>query len=154
MNSEYFPALRRIAKHRVRNQNHPLLVLELGAYAGDDGQKRAISLKEVIPHAESVTASAEVDSDFWRINSLISWMLHMVQAVKQLHSINVVHRDIKPANILLKRGPGQSQCVPFFLDFNSASDARESDSGSGSPRYLPPEVKLGKRTASDRKSVV
>jgi hypothetical protein len=76
-------------------------------------------------------------------------MVHLLQAVKQLHSIGVVHRDIKPANILLKRGPGQSQAVPFVLDYNSASDDRESDSPSGTPRYLPPEVKLGKRISPD-----
>jgi hypothetical protein len=30
LNSPYFPALRRSVKHRINNQNHPLLVLELG----------------------------------------------------------------------------------------------------------------------------
>ena len=147
LNSEYFPVLRRSVKHRIKNQNHPLLVLELGAYVGEDGQKRVITLKDVIPHGDAGPNAVEISEDFWCVHSLIRWMLHLVQAVKQLHSVDVVHRDIKPANILLKRGPGQSQPVPFLLDYNSASDARESDSGSGTPRYLPPEVKLGKRVA-------
>jgi hypothetical protein len=147
LNSEYFPALRRRVKHRIKNRNHPLLVLELGSHVGDDGQKRVISLKDVIPAAASSIVPAEMGKDFWCINSVISWMLHMVQAVKQIHSIGLVHRDIKPANILVKRGPGQSQAVPFLLDFNSASDVWESDSGRGTPRYLPPEVKLGRRLA-------
>jgi len=148
LNSEYFPVLRRTVKHRIKNQNHPLLVLELGAYV-KDGQKHVLSLKDVVPHVPPELPWTDVGDGFWCISSLVRWMVHLLQAVKQLHSIGVVHRDIKPANILLKRGPGQSQAVPFVLDYNSASDDRESDSGSGTPRYLPPEVKLGKRTLPD-----
>ena len=148
LNSEYFPVLRRSVKHRIKNQNHPLLVLELGAFV-KDGQKHVLSLKDVVPHVPPELPWTDVGDGFWCISSLVRWMVHLLQAVKQLHSIGVVHRDIKPANILLKRGPGQSQAVPFVLDYNSASDDRESDSGSGTPRYLPPEVKLGKRTLPD-----
>jgi serine/threonine protein kinase len=122
-----------------------LLVLELGAYVSEDGQKRVVSLKDVIPQVDPEPPSTEIGDGFWCIASLIRWMVHLVQAVKQLHSLGVVHRDIKPANILLKRGPGQSQAVPLVLDYNSASNIQEPDSGSGTPRYLPPEVKLGKR---------
>ena len=147
LNSQYFPVLRRSSKLHIRNQNHPLLVLELGAYVEGDGQKCVISLKDIIPIVDTETTSAAIGQDFWCVSSLIRWLLHLLQAVKQLHSIGIVHRDIKPANILVKRGPGQSEAVPFVLDYNSASDARESDSGSGTPRYLPPEVKLGKRLA-------
>jgi hypothetical protein len=111
----------------------------------DDGQKHVISLKEIVPTLDTGTASMTNIDGFWCIDSLIGWLLHLVQAVRQLHAIGVIHRDIKPANILLKRGPGQSRVIPFVLDYNSASDLPESDSGSGTPRYLPPEVKLGKR---------
>ena len=149
LNSEYFPVLRRSVKHRIKNQNHPLLVLELGAYVSEEGQKHVLSLKDVVPHVHSELPGTAIGDGFWCIDSLVRWMVHLLQAAKQLHSIGVVHRDIKPANILLKRGPGQSQAVPFLLDYNSASDARESDSGSGTPRYLPPEVKLGKRLSPD-----
>jgi serine/threonine protein kinase len=145
LNSQYFPALRRSGKLRIKNQNHPLLVLELGSYVDEEDQKRVISLKDVIPHVDTGATSADISGGFWTISALVRWMLHLLQAVKQLHSMAVVHRDIKPANILLKRGPGQSEAVPFVLDYNSASDLRESDSGSGTPRYLPPEVKLGRR---------
>jgi serine/threonine protein kinase len=145
LNSEYFPILRRSAKHRIRNQNHPLLVLELGAYLGADCQKRVIRLKEVIPQSGAVGSTDGVAEEFWSVDALIRWIVHLVQAVKQMHSVGIVHRDIKPANLLLKRGPGQSQAVPFLLDFNSATGSSESDSGTGTPRYLPPEVKLGRR---------
>jgi len=147
LNSEYFPRLRRGAKHRIRNQNHPLLVLELGAYLRGDGQKSVISLKQIITHSVSKFSGHDPDEDFWSADCLTDWIIHMAQAVKLLHSVGIVHRDIKPANILLKRGPGQSQAVPFFLDFNSASGSGAPESGTGTPRYLPPEVKLGKRKA-------
>lgn len=147
LNSPYFPALRRSTKQRVRNQNHPLLVLELGSYAAEDGSKRVISLKDTIPAVGSDLPLPEVGGDFWCVNSLVRWMLHMVQAVKQLHSLGLIHRDIKPANILVRKGPGQSEPVPFVLDFNSASNVSETDSGRGTPLYLPPEVKIRKRLA-------
>lgn len=145
LNSEYFPKLRRGAKHRIHNRNHPLLVLELGTYVGGDGQKRILSLKHAIPHAGSPAPVADLDGGFWAAESLVRWLIHMTQAVKQLHASGIVHRDLKPANVLIKRGPGQSEAVPLFLDFNSATGSGESGSGTGTPRYLPPEVTLGMR---------
>jgi serine/threonine protein kinase len=145
LNSEYFPALRKSVKQRINNQNHPLLVLELGAYLGEDGHKSVISLKDVIPQADGHGPVTQMPEEFWCLNAVLHWILHMVQAVKQLHSIALVHRDIKPANILLKRGPGQSKPVPFLLDFNSASNTADLEVGSGTPRYLPPEVMVRRR---------
>jgi serine/threonine protein kinase len=145
LNSEYFPKLRRGAKHRIHNRNHPLLVLELGTYVSSEGQKRILSLKRTIPQAGSAAAAADPDSSFWTAENLIRWFVHMTQALKQLHGSGIVHRDLKPGNILIKRGPGQSEAVPLFLDFNSAAGSGDSGSGTGTPRYLPPEVTLGKR---------
>lgn len=146
LNSEYFPKLRRTARHRIQNRNHPLLVLELGSYVGPDGQKKVVSLKDVLPQAEG-PFSPRPDSEFWTTGSLARWIIHLVQAVKQLHDLGIVHRDLKPANILLKRGVGQSGCLPMFLDFNSAASG-EATSGTGTPKYLPPEVTTGKRLAA------
>ena len=145
LNSEYFPALRKSVKQRINNQHHPLLVLELGAYLGEDRHESVISLKDVIPQADGHGPVTQMAEEFWCLNALLHWIMGMMQAVKQLHSIGLVHRDIKPANILLKRGPGQSKPVPFLLDFNSASNTTDPDVGSGTPRYLPPEVMLRKR---------
>jgi hypothetical protein len=147
LNCEYFPRLRRSAKHRIQNQNHPLLVLELGAYAGADGQKWVLSLNDVIPETGTTISKEEPDADFWAGDSLIRWVTHMVQAVKELHSAGIVHRDLKPANILLKRGAGQSEAVPFILDFNIAAASPDSDRRGGTIRYLPPEVTTGRRQA-------
>jgi len=58
----------------------------------------------------------------------------------------VIHRDLKPANVLLRLEPGQSEVVPFFLDFNSAAGPDTPDVRSGTPPYLPPEVRSGHRS--------
>jgi serine/threonine protein kinase len=143
LNSEYFPRVRRSARHRIQNHNHPVLVLELASYIDTAGQKRLISLKDILPgHRE--TAPLALDSEFWVSDALLLWIVHLFQAVKQIHDLGVIHRDIKPANIMLKRGAGQSASVPLFLDFNCATTS-DSRSSRGTPRYLPPEVVTGKR---------
>lgn len=148
LNSEYFPKLRRSTRHRIQNQNHAVIVMELGAYAGSDAHSRTISLKDVIPTCDCSETSAQPDSEFWAADSVIAWIVRLVHAVKQLHDLGIVHRDLKPANILLKRRPGQAQSVPFLLDFNSAG-SEQSRSTRGTPRYLPPEVTSGRRTSPE-----
>src|SRR5690349_12494388 len=49
LNSEYFPRVRRSARHRIQNNNHPVLVLELASYIDTGGQKQLVSLKDVLP---------------------------------------------------------------------------------------------------------
>src|ERR1017187_8691567 len=56
LNSEYFLRLRRSARHRIKNQNHPLLILELVSYTGASGQKRFLSLKDVLPVVGEISA--------------------------------------------------------------------------------------------------
>src|SRR5260370_29569519 len=43
LNSEYFPRVRRSARHRIHNNNHPALVLELASYLTTSGPKQRIS---------------------------------------------------------------------------------------------------------------
>jgi serine/threonine protein kinase len=145
LNSEYFPRVWRSARTKIKNRNHPVLVLELASYVDTTGQKRLISLRDILPEPREAP-TPKPDSDFWVSDALQRWIVHLVQAVKQMHDLGVIHRDLKPANIMLKRGPGQSASVPLFLDFNCASTI-DSQSSRGTPRYLPPEVVAGKRTA-------
>lgn len=145
LNSEYFPRLRRSARHRVHNRNHPVLILELASYVGTSGQKSVFSVKDIVPNAGN-SSTPKPDPDFWASESVVRWIIHLVQGVKQLHELGFIHRDIKPANILVKRPAGQSGSVPLFLDFNSATSVG-AQSSRGTPRYLPPEVGSGKRTA-------
>lgn len=146
LNSEYFLRLRRSARHRIKNQNHPLLILELVSYTGPSGQKRFLTLKDVLPVVGEISVP-NPDAEFWSAESVVRWIIHLAQGVKQLHELGIIHRDLKPTNILVKRAPGQSSAIPLFLDFNSASTTQASSS-HGTPRYLPPEVTSGKRTTS------
>ena len=145
LNSEYFPRLRRSARHRLHNRNHPVLIVELASYVDANGQPVVLRLKDVIPEAGEALPP-KPDAGFWASESLVHWIIHLVQGVKQLHEVGIIHRDLKPANILIKRAAGQSASVPLFLDFNSAAST-ESQPSRGTPRYLPPEVVSGKRTA-------
>jgi serine/threonine protein kinase len=147
LNSRYFPRLRKAAKHRIRNANHPLLVMELGTYRPDAGGKPIISLKDAMQAISQRSDSTELLGDFWTAQNVVSWLIKVVQGVALMHSADIIHRDLKPANVLLRLEAGQSEVVPFFLDFNSAAGPDTSDVRSGTPPYLPPEVRSGHRSA-------
>ena len=144
LNSEYFLRIRKSARHRIQNRNHPLLVLELASYTATNGTKGVFSLKDVLPTVGD-TSKPKPDTEFWAAESVVRWIVHLAQGVKQLHHLGMIHRDIKPANILVKRAAGQSASLPLFLDFNSAASL-EAHSSRGTPRYLPPEVTAHKRS--------
>ena len=81
----------------------------------------------------------------------------LLNAVKQIHSINVIHRDIKPSNILINKNG-----VLSLADFGSAVDAQTIDGcnqkygkkclglypnigpsqDEETREYMPPEVRL------------
>jgi serine/threonine protein kinase len=118
LNSEYFLRFRRGARHRIHNRNHPALILELASYVGPNGQKAVFSLKDILPDVGDASAQ-KPDPNFWASESLVRWIIHLFQGVKQLHELGIVHRDLKPANILVKRAAGQSASVPLFLNLAS-----------------------------------
>ena len=146
LNSRYFPKLRKAVKHRVHNANHPLLVIELGTFQPHSGGKPIVSLKDAMLAPKDGSEVAESLGDFWAAANVASWLIRLLQGVVLMHSVNVIHRDLKPANILLRREAGQSEVVPFFLDFNSSAGPDTSRVRSGTPPYLPPEVRSGHRT--------
>jgi serine/threonine protein kinase len=145
LNSEYFPRIRKSVRDRIQKRNHPILVLELASYTPTNGTKGVVfSLKDVVPTVGD-TSKPKPDTEFWAAESLVHWIIHLAQGVKQLHQLEMIHRDLKPANILVKRAAGQSASLPLFLDFNSAASL-EAHSSRGTPRYLPPEVTSGTRS--------
>src|SRR5579871_834069 len=145
LNSEYFPRIRKSVRDRIQKRNHPILVLELASYTPTNETKAVVfSLKDVLPTVGD-TSKPKPDTEFWAAESLVHWIIHLAQGVKQLHQLEMIHRDLKPANILIKRAAGQSASLPLFLDFNSAASL-EAHSSRGTPRYLPPEVTSGTRS--------
>lgn len=149
LNSRLFPRLRKAAKHRINNSNHPVLVLELGSYqTTDSGDRPVISLLQVLDEAARPHGLAS--EEFWAVDQIVDWLVRLVQGVVLMHEADVVHRDIKPANILLRKEAGKSEIVPFFLDFNSSAGPGSAEVRSGTRLYLPPEVQAGRRNEPSR----
>ena len=70
----------------------------------------------------------------------------LCQAVKSLHSQNIIHRDIKIENILMSDNTREATLK--LADLGSAAQLESSESTTtfqiGTPGYLAPEVLLGK----------
>jgi serine/threonine protein kinase len=145
LNTDYFPQPKGLRSHK----RHPMIAMELGEYAEEDGRKNIISLKDVLPNVDSDEAPAVKIQEFWKIESVVSFILDLCDAVCVLHRQDIIHRDLKPSNILLKRLPGEANCKPLFLDFNTSVRSGENAFLGGTEKYLPPEVRSGKRLDPD-----
>ena len=66
-------------------------------------------------------------------------------AIDTLHQGGILHRDLKPANIMIRRADGSAVVMDLGLAYLSG-DTMLTKTGQvvGTPRYLPPEVALGK----------
>ena len=70
--------------------------------------------------------------------------LAMAEGLKHAHNLGVVHRDIKPKNLLVSR-EGQLKIADFGFAFRIESQT-EVDGIRGTPKYMPPETWLGKKS--------
>jgi protein kinase-like protein len=71
---------------------------------------------------------------------LLAYITQAAQALDFLHSRDVLHRDIKPENILVLQGFAK---IADFGLARTAAAVMESAGGSGTPRYMAPEVWTG-----------
>jgi hypothetical protein len=71
---------------------------------------------------------------------LLAYITQAAQALDFLHSRQVLHRDIKPENILVLQG--YAKIADFGLA-RTAATVMDSAGGSGTPRYMAPEVWSG-----------
>jgi hypothetical protein len=71
---------------------------------------------------------------------LLAYITQAAQALDFLHGRNVLHRDIKPENILVLQG--YAKIADFGLA-RTAAAVMDSAGGSGTPRYMAPEVWTG-----------
>ena len=87
-----------------------------------------------------------------RLPEALNIALQVGQALKFMHSKDLIHRDVKPENVFLCRAPAGQRQHPHvkIIDFGLAGrDAkvtmRESGSTMGTPAYMSPEQIRGNR---------
>jgi serine/threonine-protein kinase len=88
------------------------------------------------------------------IEDVVTYMLHVCDAISEAHSAGIIHRDLKPANLFLVRRRGGGACVKV-LDFGISKhtgpeeiDLTNTNVSLGSPMYMSPE-QMSKSKAVD-----
>jgi len=69
---------------------------------------------------------------------LLGWLAQLSDALRYLHSLNVLHRDVKPQNIVLRRD-GMVQLADFGISAVLRSCERSANASMGTPCYASPE---------------
>ena len=78
-------------------------------------------------------------------NRAVEIAMHIAAGLAYAHQRGVIHRDIKPANIMVL-GDGTVKITDFGIARMRSSDVKtQTGMLLGSPRYMSPEVFLGKR---------
>ena len=67
----------------------------------------------------------------------------MIQALKYIHSMNIIHRDIKPENILVSTND-QIKLTDFGWSIHTGGSSKRRRTYCGTPDYLCPEIVLQK----------
>lgn len=145
LNTDYFPKSKGIRLHK----RHPIIAMELGEYIEDEGVRRIVSLKDILPNLNMEQRPIKVLPKFWDEDVCTEFIIDLINTVLLLHKVDVIHRDVKPANILLRRSPGEKRIKPFLLDFNTSVRSGDGVCIGGTECYLPPEVVSGKRKEAD-----
>jgi len=106
----------------------------------DFGEDPAFGLFMVMELLEGQTVSSKVrHSGRFPVKVACDVMWQVSDAVRFIHSRQIIHGDIKTENIFLVRTPAQRRLVKL-LDFGlSRADLGEADGVDGTPEYLAPE---------------
>jgi serine/threonine-protein kinase len=75
-------------------------------------------------------------------HSIADVIAQVAEALHHAHLASIVHRDVKPANVMVS-GSGRAKLTDFGVAYVPASDATQTGSALGSPRYMSPEQVLG-----------
>lgn len=76
----------------------------------------------------------------YSIDHVLSWLRQTTEAIKYMHSLNLVHRDLKPHNLLLR----DNYLTLKICDFGTVVDLHTTMTNCvGSALYMSPEVFRG-----------
>ena len=70
--------------------------------------------------------------------------LQMAEALAFAHEHGVIHRDVKPSNVIITGQHSRIKLTDFGIAHLSSSDATQTGSMLGSPRYMSPEQAMGR----------
>jgi len=73
-------------------------------------------------------------------NSLDIEFKELLEAVQELHKLNITHNDLKPNNILLNTGPREEKPLFLLIDFGRSTRGRTTKLNAivGTPYYMSP----------------
>ncbi|MEQ8676629.1 MAG: protein kinase [Aggregatilineales bacterium] len=118
---------------------HPNII-EVLDYGFDDDQQPYFTM-ELLENAETIVDATKDQS----LETLIDYLVQMLQALSYLHYRDILHRDLKPANVLVING--QVKVLDFGLSAmrehlnHEAND--EDTSTAGTITYMAPEIMMG-----------
>ena len=118
----------------MRKINHPLFVFLHRIYENDE------FVYLVLDHVEGGDLFHRIQKrERLREDVASKFMTNMLEALKYLHSQNIVHRDIKPENILMYSNDDDEEFK--ICDFGLACVAGDDQAlRCGSPGYVAPEI--------------
>ncbi len=126
--------------------SHPGIVRLLDAFF-DAESGEFVAVYEFLDGADLLEATRSLASES-KIDVLLSRIAEVARALAFVHRRGVLHRDLKPANILVCRGEGSDGSRAVLIDFGFATTATDSSRGSGTLRYLAPEIIDGQRATT------
>ena len=107
-----------------------------------DTKSHSYIIYPYIPNSRSLYMfkNGELDSSKKdNVRRILGYIDHVCDAIKVLHSKNIIHGDIKPHNIVA------SENIAFLIDFDLSENMNEPSCQlcsriSGTPNYLAPEI--------------
>ncbi|EAY14201.1 CMGC family protein kinase [Trichomonas vaginalis G3] len=91
----------------LKNLDHPNIVKLYGTYRNQD---QATLVMEYVPHIPFRTLIPQLNGTIIK-----NYMRELLEALKYLHSKQVIHRDVKPANFLFDPESGHGCLIDFGL---------------------------------------